>query len=105
MIPKNPAKIGLRIGSGRRATSKQPSAFGQRGEAFEPTVTTDAIDHDVDAALVGKCSHFCSNVRCLVVDPMAGAMLLGFRQFVIAARCHNDMGAERGSNMESRAGN
>src|SRR5687768_7518087 len=104
MIPKHPPKIGLRIDPGSRAASNQPSAFSQRGEAFEPTVTTHAVDDDIDAAFVGKISHFSNDVRRLVVDPIAGAMLLGLRQFVIAARCYNDLGAERGGNMESGAG-
>src|SRR6266542_6186020 len=104
MIPKHPPKVNLWTGSRGRAASNQASAFSQRGKTLNPTVTTNAVNDDVDAALVGKISHFFSDVRRLVVDPMFGAELVGHCQFVFAARCDDDMCADLGSYFESGGG-
>jgi len=51
MIPEHPPKVSLRTGSSGHSASNLSSAFIKRVKTINQTVTTNAVNNDIDTRL------------------------------------------------------
>src|ERR1041385_1613833 len=104
VVPEHAAQIDGRIRAGCSAAGHDAAAFRRGREAFVPRFPADAVNDDVNAALLGQGARFFGEVVLRVVNAVVGAPVIGQRELLFAGGGDDDVRAHLLRYLKRRSG-